>query len=95
MSFQKEMVGSLEAGGRCIALRMGVTYPLSNGQKDTHHAFVTIGVHPDTEAIGARARKLLRPMPDGFEERVEVDYGTGHYETHSVLHMLRVAGSVS
>lgn len=127
MTFQKEMLGSLEAGGRCIALRMGVTYPLANGQKDTHNAFVTIGVNPDTEAIEARAytdggaihqfqlqvegdavvfaerppahsdnaqraRKILCPTPDGFEERVEVDYGAG-YETHSVLRMQRVAGS--
>lgn len=130
MSFQKEMVGSLEAGGRCLALRMGVTYPLANGQKDTHNAFVTIGVNPDTEAIEARAytdggaihefqlqmegdavvfaerppvhndqaqraRKILRPTPDGFEERVEVDYGSGQYEMHSVLAMQRVTPSAS
>lgn len=128
MAFQKEMLGSLEAGGRCLALRMGVTYPLANGQKDTHNAFVTIGVNPDTEAIEARAytdggaihafqlqvegdtvsfaerppahtdgaqhaRKVLRPTPEGFEERVEVDYGSGMYETYSVLHMQRVTSA--
>jgi len=53
--FQKELVGSWEAGGRCIALRMGVTYPLSDGRKDTHNAFVAIGVNPQTEGIEARA----------------------------------------
>jgi hypothetical protein len=53
--FQKELVGSREAGGRCIALRMGVTYPLADGRKDTHNAFVAIAVNPQTEGIEARA----------------------------------------
>jgi NADH:ubiquinone oxidoreductase subunit E len=53
--FQKELVGSWEAGGRCIALRMGVTYTLADGRKDTHNAFVAIGVNPQTEGIEARA----------------------------------------
>jgi len=53
--FQKELVGSWEAGGRCIALRMGVTYTLVDGRKDTHNAFVAIGVNPQTEGIEARA----------------------------------------
>jgi hypothetical protein len=107
---------------------MGVTYPLANGQKDTHNAFVTIGVNPDTERIEARAytdggaihefqlqvegdalmfaerpaahhgaqraRKIVRPTPDGFEERVEMDYGSGQYELHSVLTMQRVTSEV-
>jgi len=53
--FQKELVGSWEAGGRCIALRMGVTYTLVDGRKDTHNAFVVIGVNLQTEGIDARA----------------------------------------
>jgi len=53
--FHKELVGSWEAGGRCITLRMGVTYALSDGRKDTHNAFVAIGVNPETEDIEARA----------------------------------------
>jgi NADH:ubiquinone oxidoreductase subunit E len=54
-TFQKELVGTWEAAGRCIALRMGVTYPLADGRKDTHNAFVAIGVNPTTEGIEARA----------------------------------------
>lgn len=122
--FQKELVGSWEAGGRCIALRMGVTYTLTDGRKDTHNAFVAIGVNPQTEGIEARAytdgggvhdfhlqldgeavmfderpdahyteqraRKILRPTPYGFEERLEVDQGDGRFETHFVVTMQRV-----
>lgn len=53
--FQKELMGTWEVAGRCIALRMGVTYPLADGRKDTHSAFVAIGVNPTTEGIEARA----------------------------------------
>jgi hypothetical protein len=122
--FQKELVGSWEAGGRCIALRMGVTYTLADGRKDTHNAFVAIGVNPQTEGIEARAytdgggvhdfhlqldgdavmfderpdahhaarqaRKILRPTAYGFEERLEVDQGEGHFATHFVITMQRV-----
>jgi hypothetical protein len=122
--FQKELVGSWEAGGRCIALRMGVTYTLADGRKDTHNAFVAIGVNPQTEGIEARAytdgggvhdfhlqldgdavmfderpdahyaarraRKVLRPTAYGFEERLEVDQGEGHFTTHFVITMQRV-----
>jgi hypothetical protein len=52
--FQKEAVGTWEVAGRYLALRMGVTYPLSDGHKDTHTALAMIGVHPDTGDITAR-----------------------------------------
>ena len=125
--FQKELVGGWEAGGRCIALRMGVTYTLADGRKDTHNAFVAIGVNPQTEGIEARAytdggaihdfqlqldgdavmfderpdvhhaarraRKILRPTADGFEERLEVDQGEGHFATHFVIAMQRVTST--
>jgi hypothetical protein len=34
---------------------MGVTYPLADGRKDTHAAFVMVGVNPTTGEIEARA----------------------------------------
>jgi len=110
-SFQKEVVGSFEAGGRFIALRMNATYPLADGRKDVHKAFVIVGAEPagtitahaytdggvvreyaiarnemDLEFADVapghasqwqRARKILRPTADGFEERLEVDAGGG------------------
>jgi hypothetical protein len=109
--FQKELLGSFEAGGRFIALRMDATYPLADGRKDVHKAFVIVGAEPagaimahaytdggvvreyaiahnDREVEFAdvppghasqwkRARKILRPTADGFEERLEVDPGDG------------------
>jgi len=124
-SFLKELVGTWEAVGHCLALRMGVTYPLANGHKDTHTAFVAIGVDPTTDHIEARAytdggnmhdfhlriegdtlmfddrppghlgvqraRKILRPTADGFEERLEVERREGQFEPHYVLTMHRVA----
>ena len=109
--FQKELLGSFEAGGRFIALRMDATYPLADGRKDVHKAFVIVGAEPagaitahaytdagvvreyaiahnDREVEFAdvppghasqwkRARKILRPTADGFEERLEVDPGSG------------------
>ncbi|MBM3225942.1 MAG: (2Fe-2S) ferredoxin domain-containing protein [Candidatus Tectomicrobia bacterium] len=124
--FQKELLGSWEAGGRCIALRMGVTYALADGRKDTHNAFVAIGLNPETDGIEARAytdggaihdfhlqlegdmllfterpdvhahrtarqaRKVFRPTEYGFEERLEVDLGDGHFIPHYVIAMQRV-----
>lgn len=122
--FQKELLGTQEAGGRALALRMGVTYTLADGRKDTHNAFVVIGVNAQTEGIEARAytdggdihefqlqvdgdaimfderpsahhaaqraRKILRPTPTGFEERLEVDLGDGRFATHYSLMMQRV-----
>jgi len=37
-SFRKEVIGTPEAGGRFIALRMGVFYPLVDGRTDVHNA---------------------------------------------------------
>lgn len=54
-SFLKEMVGTWEVSGRCLALRMGVTFPLADGRKDTHSAFVAVGVNPTTDQVEARA----------------------------------------
>ena len=42
-SFQKEVIGTMEAGGRFIALRMDVAYPLIDGQLDVHKALVIAG----------------------------------------------------
>ncbi len=109
--FHKEVVGSFEAGGRFIALRMDATYPLADGRKDVHKAFVIVGAEPSgtitahaytdggvvreyaiarkqnelefADAVPGhayqwqRARKILRPTADGFEERLEVDAGDG------------------
>ena len=52
--FQKELLGSFEAGGRFIALRMDATYPLADGRKDVHKAFVIVGAEP-AGAITAHA----------------------------------------
>ncbi|MGE3538557.1 MAG: (2Fe-2S) ferredoxin domain-containing protein [Candidatus Tectimicrobiota bacterium] len=123
-TFYKEMLGGWEAGGRCLALRMGVTYPLPDGRKDIHHAFVVLSVNPQTAGLEARAysdggeindfaltlegetitfterpatlhgarhgRKIIRPTADGFEERLELDHGDGHYTTHYTVSMRRV-----
>jgi hypothetical protein len=109
--FHKEVIGSFEAGGRFIALRMDASYPLADGRKDVHKAFVIVGAEPAgtitahayTDGGGVReyaialnerelefadvppghdgqwkrARKILRPTADGFEEHLEVDAGDG------------------
>ncbi len=123
--FQKEIVGSWTVAGRFMGLRMGVTYPLSRGLKDTHTAFVMLGVNPDTGDLAARvytdggsvhdyhlemdgdaltfsdraeahhnvsatrARKILRPTDDGFEERLELDRGSGQFELYYSIPMHR------
>ena len=122
-AFQKEVIGSFEAGGRFISLRMDASYPLADGRKDVHKAFVVVGSEP-TGQISAhaytdggamreyaierhddnlefadvppghasewkRARKILRPTADGFEERLEVDPGDG-FVPYYVIPMQRV-----
>ena len=42
-SFEKEVTGSWEAGGRFLGIRMSVVYPLLNGRRDIHEALVLIG----------------------------------------------------
>jgi hypothetical protein len=123
--FQKESVGHWQVAGRFLGLRLGVTYPLPDGRKDTHTAFVMLGVNPDTgnlegrvytdggaihdyhlamdgEALtfsdrpdvhhnvsATRARKVLQPTEYGFEERLELDRGTGEFELYYSIPMYR------
>ncbi len=54
-AFQKEVVGTSEAGGRFIALRMAASYPLADGRKDTHRALVIVGPKPGSGGIVGRA----------------------------------------
>jgi hypothetical protein len=124
-TFRKEVIGTPEAGGRFIALRMGVSYPLIDGSTDVHNALVMVGsqaspdrfiAHAYTDAgifrqysvegsegglqfddlppghadQWRRARKVLRPTPDGFEEQLEVDGGEG-FVPYYVISMQRVA----
>lgn len=41
-----------------------------------------------------RARKVLCPHERGFEERLEVDFGTGDYEPYSRIIMIKEADAV-
>jgi hypothetical protein len=45
-SFKKEVIGTIEAGGHFIALRMDVAYPLTDGRHDVHKALVIAGAEP-------------------------------------------------
>ena len=124
-TFQKEVIGTFEAGGRFIALRMDASYPLPDGRKDVHKAFVIAGSEPSSDSIKAhvytdggtvreysiesgnsqlsfddvppghgkiwkRARKILRPTQEGFEERLEVDSGDGSFVPYYVIVMRKV-----
>ena len=127
--FHKEVVGTWEVAGRFLGLRMGVTYPLVDGHKDTHTAFAMLGVHPDTGQItaqvytdggamhdyalavegdsvlfaerpeahhhvqAARARKVIRPTAEGFEERLELDRGTGEFACYYTISMQRTTSA--
>jgi len=42
--FEKELVGTYEAGGRCMTLRMEARYPTSDGRHDLHRALVVVGL---------------------------------------------------
>ena len=118
-AFQKEVIGTFEAGGRFIALRMDASYPLADGRKDVHKALVIVGSEPASGSITAHAytdggivreyaierrqqalefadeapghadqwkgaRKILRPTPEGFEERLEVDAGQGFVPYYTI-----------
>lgn len=124
-TFQKEVIGTFEAGGRFIALRMDASYPLPDGRKDVHKALVIVGSEPSSGTIKAhvytdggtvreyciesgngqlhfddvppghgklwkRARKILRPTQEGFEERLEVDSGDGSFVPYYVIVMRKV-----
>ena len=52
-TFQKEVIGTFEAGGGFIALRMDASYPLPDGRKDVHGALVIVGSEPSSETIKA------------------------------------------
>ena len=118
-AFQKEMIGSFEAGGRFIALRMDASYPLADGRKDIHKALVIVGSEPSSGNITAhaytdggivreyaiarsakalefadltpghanqwkRARKIIKPTLEGFEENLEVDGGQGFVPYYTI-----------
>ena len=118
-AFHKEVIGSFEAGGRFIALRMDASYPLADGRKDVHKALVIVGSEPSSGNITAhaytdggivreyaiarceqalqfadlppghsdqwkRARKIIKPTPDGFEENLEVDAGQGFVPYYTI-----------
>ena len=118
-AFHKEVIGSFEAGGRFIALRMDASYPLADGRKDVHKALVIVGsdessgdftAHAYTDggivreyAIARsdqalefadlapghanqwkRARKIIKPTPEGFEEGLEVDDGRGFVPYYTI-----------
>ena len=125
-TFHKECVGNWEVGGRYIAIRMAVTYPLPDGRKDRHTALALIGTDRRTQHlegsvftdgdevhsytlemsggslvfqdradrlhdVSARtARKIFHPRDDGYEERLEVDLGSG-FEPYYRLRMRRIA----
>jgi hypothetical protein len=54
-SIQKEVVGSWEAGGRILSLRMAATYRRTNGSWDRHQAFIILGPDEETGALVSRA----------------------------------------
>jgi len=118
-TFHKEVIGSFEAGGRFIALRMDASYPLADGRKDVHKALVIVGSEPSSGNITAhaytdggivreyaiarskqalefadlapghanqwkRARKIIKPTPEGFEENLEVDDGQGFVSYYTI-----------
>jgi hypothetical protein len=128
-TFQKEVIGTTEAGGRFIALRMGVSYPLIDGRTDVHNALVMVGAEPSPGRFIAhaytdagifrqysvegsegglqfddlppghadqwrRARKVLRPTPEGFEEQLEVDGGDGFVPYYTIAMQRVTAASV-
>jgi hypothetical protein len=127
-SFHKELIGTMEAGGRFIALRMDVAYPLTDGRHDVHKALVIAGTEPLSGKIAAhaytdggiirqylvqnrqnrlefedqppghekrwaRARKILQPTENGFDESLEVDTGSGDFIPYYVIAMRKVAHS--
>ena len=54
-SIQKEVVGSWEAGGRFLSLRMAATYRKTDGSWDRHHAFIILGPDDETGTLVSRA----------------------------------------
>jgi hypothetical protein len=58
--FSKEVVGTYEAGGRFMTLRMEARYPMSNGGHDVHRAFVVVG-----SASESKYKLVGRAFTDG------------------------------
>jgi hypothetical protein len=54
-TFHKEVIGTPAAGGRFIALRMGVSYPLVDGRTDVHNALVMVGAQASPDRFIAHA----------------------------------------
>ena len=54
-NFQKEVIGTFEAGSRFIALRMDASYPLADGRRDVHKALVVVGSETSSGEITAHA----------------------------------------
>ena len=54
-TFHKEVIGTPEANGRFIALRMGVPYPLVDGRTDVHSALVMVGPQGSPDQFIAHA----------------------------------------
>jgi hypothetical protein len=54
-SLSKEVMGTWEAGGRVLTLRMTVTYRRNDAQSDRHQAFVIIGPEEERGGLVARA----------------------------------------
>ncbi len=54
-SIQKEVVGSWEAGGRFLSLRMAATYRRTDGSWDRHQAFLILGPDEETDTLVSRA----------------------------------------
>ena len=54
-SIEKEVVGSWEAGGRFLSLRMAATYRTKNGLWDRHQVFIVLGPDEETGALVSRA----------------------------------------
>ena len=68
-AFQKEVIGSFEAGGRFIALRMDASYPLADGRKDVHKAFVIVGSEPHRPNQRPRLHRRRRVREYAIERR--------------------------
>lgn len=79
--FRKELVGSFEAGGRFIGLRMDAAYPLADGRTDVHKAFVIVGAAPTGEITahaytdGGSVREYTLAHRDGAIDFADVPPG--------------------
>jgi hypothetical protein len=48
---------------------------------------------PGNEKHWARARKILQPTENDFEERLEVDAGGGNFTPYYVIQMRKIIGA--